>query len=70
MKGARSFSPLTWVRIGQGLLALIAILEGIAPERNYTAINSPWSADRQRQRLVRCQREKRSTSLKLSGKRS
>ena len=31
--------------------AIIAILEGIASERIYTAIN-PWSADRQRQHLV------------------
>jgi ribosomal protein S18 acetylase RimI-like enzyme len=32
--------------------AIIAILEGIASERIYTAINRPWSADEQRQYLV------------------
>ena len=32
--------------------AIIAILEGIASERIYTAINRPWSADQQRQYLV------------------
>jgi ribosomal protein S18 acetylase RimI-like enzyme len=32
--------------------AIIAILEGIASERIYTAIDRPWSADRQRQHLV------------------
>jgi len=32
--------------------AIIAILEGIASERIYTAINRPWSADRQRQHLA------------------
>ena len=31
--------------------AIIAILEGIAAERIYTAINRPWSADQQRQYL-------------------
>jgi phosphinothricin acetyltransferase len=32
--------------------AIIAILEGIASERIYTAINRPWSADQQRQHLL------------------
>jgi ribosomal protein S18 acetylase RimI-like enzyme len=32
--------------------AIIAILQGIALERIYTAIDKPWSADRQRQYLV------------------
>jgi ribosomal protein S18 acetylase RimI-like enzyme len=32
--------------------AIVAILEGIASERIYTAINRPWSADAQRQYLV------------------
>jgi RimJ/RimL family protein N-acetyltransferase len=32
--------------------AIIAILQGIASERIYTAINRPWSADAQRQYLV------------------
>ena len=32
--------------------AIIAILEGIASERIYTAISRPWSADRQRQHLA------------------
>jgi RimJ/RimL family protein N-acetyltransferase len=32
--------------------AIIAILQGIASERIYTAINRPWSADEQRQYLV------------------
>ena len=32
--------------------AIIAILEGIASERIYTAISRPWSADQQRQYLV------------------
>jgi ribosomal protein S18 acetylase RimI-like enzyme len=32
--------------------AIIAILEGIASERIYTAINRPWSADEQRQYMV------------------
>jgi phosphinothricin acetyltransferase len=32
--------------------SIIAILEGIASERIYTAINRPWSADRQRQHLA------------------
>lgn len=32
--------------------AIIAVLEGIASERIYTAINRPWSADQQRQHLV------------------
>jgi ribosomal protein S18 acetylase RimI-like enzyme len=32
--------------------AIVAILEGIASERIYTAINRPWSADEQRQYLV------------------
>jgi RimJ/RimL family protein N-acetyltransferase len=32
--------------------AIIAILEGIASERIYTAISRPWSADEQRQYLV------------------
>ncbi len=32
--------------------AIISILEGIASERIYTAINRPWSADEQRQYLV------------------
>ncbi len=31
---------------------IIAILDGIASERIYTAINRPWSADQQRQHLV------------------
>jgi ribosomal protein S18 acetylase RimI-like enzyme len=32
--------------------AIIAILEGIASERIYTAIDKPWPADRQRQYLA------------------
>lgn len=32
--------------------AIIAILEGIASERIYTAIDRPWSVDQQRQYLV------------------
>ena len=32
--------------------AIIAILEGIASERIYTAIDKPWSADEQRRYLV------------------
>lgn len=32
--------------------AIIAILEGIASERLYTAISKPWSADEQRRYLV------------------
>ena len=32
--------------------AIIAILEGIASERIYTAINKPWSADQQRRYLA------------------
>jgi ribosomal protein S18 acetylase RimI-like enzyme len=32
--------------------AIIAILEGIASERVYTAISRPWSADRQRRHLA------------------
>ena len=32
--------------------AIIGILEGIASERIYTAIDKPWSADRQRQYLA------------------
>ena len=32
--------------------AIIAILQGIASERIYTAINRPWSADEQRRHLV------------------
>jgi ribosomal protein S18 acetylase RimI-like enzyme len=32
--------------------AIIAILEGIASERIYTAIDQPWSANRQRQYLL------------------
>ena len=32
--------------------AIIAILQGIASERIYTAISRPWSADEQRQHLV------------------
>jgi ribosomal protein S18 acetylase RimI-like enzyme len=32
--------------------AMIAILQGIASERIYTAINKPWSADEQRQHLA------------------
>ncbi len=32
--------------------AIIAILEGIASERIYTAVNRPWSTDRQRQHLA------------------
>src|SRR5262245_29176969 len=31
---------------------IIAILEGIASERIYTAINKPWTADQQRQHLL------------------
>lgn len=32
--------------------AIIAILDGIAAERIYTAINKPWSADEQRRHLL------------------
>ena len=32
--------------------AIIAILDGIASERIYTAISRPWSADEQRQYLL------------------
>jgi L-amino acid N-acyltransferase YncA len=32
--------------------AIIAVLEGIASERVYTAINRPWSAEQQRHRLI------------------
>lgn len=32
--------------------AIVAILEGIASERIYTAISRPWSADQQRQHLA------------------
>jgi len=32
--------------------AIVAIIEGIASERIYTAISRPWSADRQRQHLI------------------
>ena len=32
--------------------AIIAILEGIASERIYTAIDKPWSADQQREHLT------------------
>ena len=32
--------------------AIIAILEGIASEQIYTAINKPWSADQQRRHLI------------------
>lgn len=32
--------------------AIVAIIEGIASERIYTAIDRPWPADRQRQHLI------------------
>lgn len=32
--------------------AIVAIIEGIAAERIHTAIDRPWSADRQRQHLM------------------
>jgi ribosomal protein S18 acetylase RimI-like enzyme len=32
--------------------AIVAVLEGIASERIYTAIDKPWSAEQQRQRLI------------------
>jgi ribosomal protein S18 acetylase RimI-like enzyme len=48
--------------------AIIAILEGIASERIYTAINRPWSADEQRRHLVSLSEREASHVAEPSGK--